>query len=77
MRLRNDLIFAAAVVAFFLPFFVFDPVFNTYYRLNMEHGLILSFVKFAILATLGEVIGLRIRTYPSVLLAVAALKGRE
>ncbi len=50
------------MIAFFLPFFVFDPVFDTYYLLNTEHGLVMSFIKFSILATLGEVIGLRIKT---------------
>lgn len=67
MKLKNvksfgDLVFVIGVVAFFLPFFLFDKVFQAYYQLNLDHGLALSFVKFAILATLGEVIGLRIKT---------------
>ena len=45
----------------FLPFFISDSVFNFYDSFNKEHGMITSFVKFAILATLGESIGLRIR----------------
>ena len=62
MNLRNDLFFALGVLSFFLPFFVFEVVFETYYRFNLEHGVLMSFIKFAILATLGEVIGLRIKT---------------
>lgn len=62
MKLRQDLYFVLAVVAFFLPFFLFKEVFKAYYSFNLEHGLGMSFIKFAILATLGEVIGLRIKT---------------
>lgn len=62
MLSRNDLIFGLGLLSFFLPFFLFDVVFETYYSFNREHGLLMSFIKFAILATLGEVIGLRIKT---------------
>jgi len=62
MSVRKDLIFLLSVLAFFLPFFVFDAVFDAYYQFNLEHGVLMSFIKFAILATLGEVIGLRIKT---------------
>ena len=69
MKLKNvkrsgpfmDLLLGLGLFTFFLPFFIFDGVFDAYYQFNLEHGLILSFIKFAILATLGEVIGLRIR----------------
>jgi hypothetical protein len=37
-------------------------LFDAYYQFNLEHGLIMSFVKFFILATIGEMIGLRIKT---------------
>jgi hypothetical protein len=62
VKIFGDLFFAFAVVAFFSPFFLFQEVFETYYLFNLEHGLVMSFIKFAILATLGEVIGLRIKT---------------
>jgi len=62
MSIRKDLYFVLAVSAFFLPFIIFPEVFQAYYDLNLEHGLLMSFVKFFILATLGEVIGLRIKT---------------
>lgn len=59
---RSDLIFICCVVLFFLPFFLSDFVYKSYNAFNQEHGMIMSFLKFAILATLGEVIGLRIKT---------------
>jgi len=59
---KSDLIFLLAVVLFFLPFFACDAVYDFYKSFNKEHGMIMAFIKFAILATLGEVIGLRIRT---------------
>lgn len=62
MRLRNDLLFGLGVIAFFLPFFISNKLFEAYYQFNLEHGLLMSFVKFFILATLGELIGLRIKT---------------
>lgn len=62
MITRKDLFFLLGVLAFFLPFFVFSKLFEAYYQFNLEHGLLMSFIKFFILATLGEVIGLRIKT---------------
>ena len=62
MSLRKDLFFLLGVIGFFLPFFVFDKLFEAYYQFNLEHGLLMSFIKFSILATLSEVIGLRIKT---------------
>jgi len=62
MLSRKDLYFGLGLVIFFLPFFLFREVYEAYYRLNEAHGLLMSFIKFALLATLGEVIGLRIKT---------------
>ncbi len=59
---RRDVFFLAGIIAFFSPFFLFEKVFRAYYDFNLEHGLIMSFIKFSILATLGEVIGSRIKT---------------
>ena len=58
----NDILFAAAIVVFFMPFFMCDAVFNWYESFNLNHPMVMSFLKFAVLATLGEVIGLRIKT---------------
>ena len=62
MITRKDLYFLLGLACFFLPFFIFNELFQAYYQFNLEHGLLMSFIKFAILATLGEVIGLRIKT---------------
>lgn len=58
---KQDLVFILAVVIFFLPFFVFDGVYKFYNDFNNNYSLIMAFLKFAILATLGESIGLRIK----------------
>jgi len=59
---KQDLIFILCVVIFFLPFFVSDEVFNFYVGYNKAHGMVTSFIKFAVLATLGEIIGLRLKS---------------
>jgi len=61
MRPR-DLLFVAGVAALFAPFFISDAVFDGYRMFNADHGILMGAIKFAVLATLGEVIGLRIRT---------------
>ena len=60
--MRKDLYFLLALLAFLLPFFLFDKIFRLYYDFNLEHGLLMSFIKFFLLGTLGEVIGLRIKS---------------
>lgn len=57
---KADIIFWVIVLAIFLPFFVCPSVYEWYKQFNAEHGMIMSFFKFAILSTLGEMIGLRI-----------------
>ena len=59
---KQDIFFILGVIIFFLPFFLSEAVYDFYKEFNKEHGMIMSFIKFAILATLGEVIGLRIKT---------------
>lgn len=59
---KKDLIFWAVVLLFLLPFFICHPLFDAYKSFNHHHGILTSFLKFAILATLGEIIGLRIKT---------------
>jgi hypothetical protein len=58
---KKDIIFIIVVILFFFPFFVIESVYNAYDAFNKEHGMIMSFIKFAVLATLGESIGLRIK----------------
>lgn len=59
---RQDFIFAAVVVAIFLPFFLSDGIYAWYKSFNAAHGMVMSFLKFGILATLGEMLGGRIST---------------
>ena len=59
--MKKDLLFIVLVILAFSPFFIFDSVYQFYDSFNKEHGMVASFIKFAILATLGEVIALRIR----------------
>lgn len=58
---KHDIIFLILILVFFLPFFLSEDLYNLYITFNKAHGMIMSFVKFALLATLGEVIGLRIK----------------
>lgn len=61
MRLnRYDMLFAAVLVLIFLPFFLIRPLYEAYESFNSAHGMLMSFIKFAVLSTLGEMLGARI-----------------
>lgn len=62
MSKKQDLIFLIILIVFFAPFFLSHKLFEFYLNFNQQHGLITAFIKFAILATSGELIGLRIKT---------------
>jgi len=57
---RKDVIVIGCTAICLLPFFMSDAVYTFYKTFNAEHGMIMSFLKFAILSTFGECIGLRI-----------------
>lgn len=57
---NQDFIFITVLAVVFLPFFVSEPVYGWYESFNAAHGMVTSFVKFGVLATLGEMLGLRI-----------------
>jgi hypothetical protein len=59
---RQDILFFIYVLVVFLPFFMVEEVYQFYKDFNGNHPFIISFIKFALLSTLGESIGLRIRT---------------
>lgn len=59
---KQDILFVICFILLFLPFFISETVFNFYDSFNKDHGMVTSFIKFAILATIGESIGLRIRS---------------
>lgn len=56
----KDFIFILIVILIFLPFMISDTIYNWYLSFNAEHGMVMSFLKFGILATMGELLGLRI-----------------
>lgn len=56
----KDIYVALGVLILLAPFVLSDSVLEQYGQLNRDHGFALSFLKFALLATLGEAIGLRI-----------------
>lgn len=58
---KRDIGFLLFVALLFAPFFLIDSVYEFYTTFNKEHGMVMSFIKFAILATMGESIGLRIK----------------
>ena len=59
---KSDFIFLLVATAIFLPFFISDDAYEWYKTFNATHGMVMSFLKFAILTTIGEMIGLRIST---------------
>lgn len=59
---RTDLYFIVAIAAIFLPFFLSAPLYEWYSTFNASHGMVMSFLKFGILSTLGEMLGCRIST---------------
>jgi hypothetical protein len=59
---RQDLYFALVMLAIFLPFFLIPEAYAWYKTFNAEHSVIMAFLKFGILATLGEMLGCRIST---------------
>jgi hypothetical protein len=58
---RSDLSFALFILLIFVPFFVSGSLYNFYKDFNAAYPFLISFIKFALLATLGELLGLRIR----------------
>ena len=59
---KTDIAVLIAFIIIFLPFFLSDSLFRAYQDLNAAHPYLLSYIKFALLATFGECLGLRIRT---------------
>ena len=59
---KSDIYVIAGIIILLCPFFIFPEVFKAYDTFNKEHGMVMAFIKFALLATFGEAIGLRIKT---------------
>jgi hypothetical protein len=58
---KGDLILALTFTGLFAPFIFIPGLFDWYRGVNHDMPYLMSFAKFFILATLGEIIGLRIR----------------
>jgi len=58
---KNDLYLLGFILLLFCPFIFSPAAYQLYNQFNREHGMLMSFIKFAILATMGEMIALRIR----------------
>lgn len=59
---KSDILFIVIVIALFAPFLFSSSLYESYQSFNAAHGMVMSFLKFAILSTLGELLGLRIST---------------
>lgn len=74
---RQDLFFAGFIALLVVPFLVSEAPYEIYTQLNAAHAYMLAFLKFAILATLGEMFILRLRsgayTYPNFGIAPRAI----
>ena len=57
---KNDKFVGLGVIAFLAPFFMFPALYAAFNQLTAEHAFFMSGVKFAVLATFGEVLGKRI-----------------
>ena len=57
---RTDLYFLLSILAIFLPFCLSEALYEGYKSFNAEHGMVMSFIKFGVLSTLGEMLGCRI-----------------
>lgn len=74
---KNDLLFLIVALIIILPFFISEQVYGYYISATNSHPYAMAFLKFAILATAGESIGLRIKnkvySYPGFGLAPRAI----
>jgi len=61
MKIR-DLFFLLGVMLLFSPFVFLERAGAFYMAANLHYPMVMAFLKFAILAPIGEVIGLRIKT---------------
>lgn len=57
---KSDLYVILCAAALLAPFFLSEAVYAGYKNFNAAHPFVMSFIKFAVLATFGECIGLRI-----------------
>ena len=59
---KTDILVFCGVLACLAPFLIFPEFYGAYKLVNAQHPLSMAFLKFAVLATFGEVLGLRIKS---------------
>jgi len=59
---RSDILFIVVFTGLFLPFFLSTRLYEFFLWFSTEWAFTASFIKFAILATMGEMLGSRIRS---------------
>lgn len=59
---RSDILFIIVFIGIFVPFFLSVRLYDFFLWFSTEWAFTASFIKFAILATMGEMLGSRIRT---------------
>ncbi len=59
---RSDWLVILVLLLIFAAFNWIPGLFASYERVNQQHGILMSFAKFAILSTFGECLALRIKT---------------
>jgi len=59
---RSDIIFIIVFIGLFVPFFLSGRLYEFFVWFSSEWSFTASFIKFAILATMGEMLGSRIRS---------------
>mgnify|MGYP004571603651 FL=1 len=57
---KTDFIVIICVILFLAPFFLIPEVYGFYKTFNADHPMLMAFIKFGLLSTFGECIGLRI-----------------
>ncbi|GHV20496.1 hypothetical protein FACS1894174_02470 [Bacteroidia bacterium] len=60
--MKKDILFVVCLVAVFLPFVLSPDLYHWYKVFNAQHAFVMAFFKFGILSTMGEMLGLRIKT---------------
>jgi len=59
---KSDGLFLLILLVLFLPFILSPELYAGYKSFNAAHAFTMAFLKFGILATIGEMLGLRIKT---------------
>ncbi len=59
---KSDFIFIVVLCAMFAPFIISKDAYDFYTHMSANHAMIMGFIQYALLATIGEMLGLRLQT---------------